>query len=108
MSTIDITRPYIAYTLITACSCEKTILYQRTGGKIVEENGEWEPAEPHLETDYVSIEKHSPLSATGEITGDAHRELEGDGKLKDFIAAMLDGETIAEAAKRFVGPEALI
>jgi hypothetical protein len=107
MSTIDTNRPYIAYTLITACSCQKTNLYQRTGGKLVEQKGKWAPEEPHLETDVVSIEKRSPLSATGEITGVAHRELEMDGNLKRFIGALLDGETIASAAERFIGEDAL-
>lgn len=102
MSTIDTNRPYIAYTLITACSCEKTILFQHNGEALIQVAGEWEPQEPLLETDFVSITKHAPLSATGEITGDAHREIEGQGRLDDFISSLLDGETIAAAAARFV------
>jgi len=91
-------------TLLTSCGCEKTVLYQRSNdGRLYRDSGEWEPKEPHLETDFVAIEKHPPLSATtGEITGDAHREIEGQGRLDDFISSLLDGETIAAAAARFV------
>lgn len=106
MSTIDTNRPYIAYTLLTSCGCEKTVLYQRSdGGILISSDGEWSPHEPHLETDFVDIEKNEgeARGGQGEISGDAHRHIEGSGQMEAFILALFDGESIEAAVRRFAG-----
>jgi len=54
--------------------------------------------EPHLETDFVSIEKGG---AHLEILGKAHRHIEMNGHMEAFIQAILEGESIEAAVERF-------
>jgi len=45
MSTIDINKPFVAYTLMTSCANEKTIVYQLNEGILLREDGEWQTGE---------------------------------------------------------------
>lgn len=101
LSTIDTNKPFVAYTLLTSCGCEKTVLYQRSNdGRLYRDSGEWEPEEPNSETDAAEIKKHSFAAIdAGEISGDA----EDSGQMEAFILALFEGESIEAAVRRFAG-----
>jgi hypothetical protein len=94
-SVIDTDQPYVAYTMISADSCERTDIYQLQAGKLVCEAGQWEPHDPNDHTDFVSVECGDVFS--GELHGDDHRDLESEGKLDGFIRLVLGGKDVDAA-----------
>lgn len=103
---MDMNKPWVRYTLISADRCEKAVVFQRVRGKVkATTESEWSPHYPDELTDVVNIEIHrgAGISTNIEISGDDHRELEITEQLKEFIGALLDGESANAALHCLIG-----
>jgi len=102
---MSIAPPFVRYTMISVDQCEKTITYQKgTNEAITFSESEWTPHYPDEHTESVTLEISlaNGVSTEIEISGDAHRDIEGYGHLDEFIRALLNGESVNATLIRLI------